>query len=313
MTLFETIIIAIVEGLTEFLPVSSTGHMIIAEGLMRMESTAFLKAFTVIIQFGAILSVVCLYWQRFFLPQSEMQQGKTWWQSLYPFYLKLLVGLLPAVAVGLLLKDFIDSNLESVRMVAVMLIVGGVFMLFCNRWFEGKTSIDTPLTYRRAFIIGLYQCIAALLPGTSRSMVSIVGGMQQKLTRKVAAEFSFFLAVPTMLGAAVKDLYDLVKHGEGNILLVDNHLTLLIVGSVVAFFTAFLSIKFFINHVVRYGFRAFGWYRIVVGIAILVLPYLGFELKLEQPATPQLQQPHSHTALPTPHSSCSQVNKAHVS
>lgn len=172
MTTLQALIIAIVEGLTEFLPVSSTGHMMIAEGLLGVEMTDFVKAFTVIIQFGAILSVVVLYWRRFFNPPTD-REGGTWWSRIWPFYLKLVVGVLPAVVVGVTLKKIIDQNLESVQMVAVMLVVGGVFMLFCDRLFN-HTSDETPLTYRRAFVIGLYQCIAALLPGTSRSMATIV-------------------------------------------------------------------------------------------------------------------------------------------
>lgn len=284
MSILETIIIAIVEGLTEFLPVSSTGHMIIAEGLLGMESTPFLKAFTVIIQFGAILSVVVLYWRRFFLP--ERRAGQSWWSAVGEFYLKLIVGVLPAVVVGLTLGDFIDENLESVTMTAVMLVVGGVFMLYCDRLFD-RGPKSAPLSYRRSFVIGLYQCIAALLPGTSRSMATIVGGMQQGLSRKVAAEFSFFLAVPTMLGATVKKTYDLLKHGSGNILTEGDNLFLLLLGCGVAFVVAIVAIKFFIGYVSRYGFRAFGWYRIIVGTAILLLPYAGIEMKLhDEPSTP---------------------------
>ena len=172
MTWIETIIVAIVEGLTEFLPVSSTGHMIIAQGLLGMESTPFVKAFTVIIQFGAILSVVCLYWQKFFYPETIKTHGYTWWQAIWRFYLKLIVGVLPAVVLGLSFNDFIESNLGNVTLVAVMLIIGGVFMLFCDKLFN-KGSVNTPLTYRRAFIIGLVQCIS-MIPGVSRSMATIV-------------------------------------------------------------------------------------------------------------------------------------------
>ncbi|RRD80777.1 undecaprenyl-diphosphate phosphatase [Alloprevotella sp. OH1205_COT-284] len=284
MTLFETIVIAIVEGLTEFLPVSSTGHMIITQGVLGMESTPFLKAFTVIIQFGAILSVVCLYWRKFFYPEVKSDKGQTWWGSIWRFYLKLIVGVLPAVVLGLAFNDFIESNLGNVPLVAVMLILGGVFMLFCDRIFN-RGSDDTPLTYKRAFVIGLIQCVS-MIPGVSRSLSTIVGGMAQKLTRRAAAEFSFFLAVPTMFGATVLETYKLVKHGDGNILMEGNNLTLLLVGCVVAFIVAILAIKFFIDYVARYGFRAFGWYRIVVGILILVLPFFGYELKMEDSAEP---------------------------
>lgn len=291
MTLFETIIIAIVEGLTEFLPVSSTGHMIITQGLLGMESTPFLKAFTVIIQFGAILAVVGLYWRRFFNPEIKSGEGHTWWGAMWRFYLKLVIGVLPAAVLGFAFNDFIESNLGNVQLVAVMLIIGGVFMLFCDQIFN-KGSEDTPLTYKRAFFIGLIQCIA-MIPGVSRSLSTIVGGMAQRLTRRAAAEFSFFLAVPTMFGATLLETVKLIKHGEGNILMEGDNLMLLIVGSVVALIVGLFAIKFFIDYVSRYGFKAFGWYRIVVGAVILILPYFGYELKMEdaQPA------PAEQTAL----------------
>lgn len=278
MTWLETIIVAIVEGLTEFLPVSSTGHMIIAQGLLGVESTDFVKAFTVIIQFGAILSVVCLYWRRFFYPETMQEKGYTWWQAIWRFYLRLVVGVLPAVVLGLTFNDFIESNLGNVTLVAVMLIVGGVFMLFCDRIFSGG-SPSTELTYRRAFVIGLVQCIS-MIPGVSRSMATIVGGMSQKLTRKAAAEFSFFLAVPTMFGATCLEGYKLISHGEGNVLLEGNNLSMLVLGSVVSFVVAIAAIKFFISYVTRYGFVAFGWYRIIAGAAILLLGLLGVDLKM---------------------------------
>ena len=279
MNWFEAIVLSIVEGLTEFLPVSSTGHMIITEGLFHMESTPFVKAFTVIIQFGAILSVVCLYWRRFFNPPVEVGKNTSWWGRIWPFYLKLIVGVLPAVVVGLKLGDFIDENLGSVNTVAAMLIIGGVFMLYCDKLFN-KGSEQTPLTYKRALMVGLYQCIAALLPGTSRSMATIVGGMQQKLTRKAAAEFSIFLAVPTMFGATCKKVYDLLKDGTGDALLQGNHLTLLLAGNVIAFLVAILAIKFFLNYVTKYGFKAFGWYRIIVGLLIFGMALCGYPLTM---------------------------------
>ena len=279
MNWFEAIVLSIVEGLTEFLPVSSTGHMIITEGLFHMESTPFVKAFTVIIQFGAILSVVCLYWRRFFNPPVEVGKNTSWWGRIWPFYLKLIVGVLPAVVVGLKLGDFIDENLGSVNTVAAMLIIGGVFMLYCDKLFN-KGSEQTPLTYKRALMVGLYQCIAALLPGTSRSMATIVGGMQQKLTRKAAAEFSFFLAVPTMFGATCKKVYDLLKDGTGDALLQGNHLTLLLAGNVIAFLGAILAIKVFLNYVTKYGFKAFGWYRIIVGLLIFGMALCGYPLTM---------------------------------
>ena len=278
MDYLQTSIIAIVEGLTEFLPVSSTGHMIIAQGLLGVESTPFVKAFTVIIQFGAILSVVCLYWRKFFYPETMQTKGYTWWQAIWRFYLRLIVGVLPAVVLGLSFNDFIESNLGNVTLVAVMLIVGGVFMLFCDRLFN-KGSEATPLTLRRALVIGFVQCIS-MIPGVSRSMATIVGGMSQRLTRKAAAEFSFFLAVPTMFGATCLETYKLIAHGEGNILLEGNNLTLLLLGSVVAYVVAIAAIKFFISYVTRYGFKAFGWYRIVAGALILLLMACGVDLAM---------------------------------
>ena len=279
MTWIESIIIAIVEGLTEFLPVSSTGHMIITQDLLGMESTPFLKAFTVIIQFGAILSVICLYWRKFFYPETMQSKGYTWWQAIWRFYLRLIVGVIPAVILGFTFNDFIESNLDNVMLVAVMLIVGGVFMLFCDRLFS-DSSETTPMTLKRAFIIGCFQCIS-MIPGISRSMATIVGGMAQKLTRKAAAEFSFFLAVPTMFGATCLELYKLMSHDGGNILTQGDNLSLLLTGCVVAFVVAILAIKFFINYVAKYGFVAFGWYRIIVGAAILIMAALGYELTLD--------------------------------
>ena len=277
MDLLETVIIAIVEGLTEFLPVSSTGHMIIAQSLLGVESTPFVKAFTVIIQFGAILSVICLYWKRFFYPNAE-SEGKSYWRSMYDFYARLVVGVLPAVVLGLAFNDFIESNLGNVQLVAWMLIIGGVFMLFCDKIFN-KGSEDTKLTYKRAFIIGLIQCIS-MIPGVSRSMSTIVGGMSQRLTRKAAAEFSFFLAVPTMLGATCLEMFKMINHGGGSLLTHGNNLETLIIGSVVAFVVAILAIKFFINYVTKYGFAAFGWYRIIVGLIIIICWLCGVEMKM---------------------------------
>ena len=277
MNTLETIIIAIVEGLTEFLPVSSTGHMIIAQSLLGVESTPFVKAFTVIIQFGAILSVICLYWKKFFYPTAE-RSGVSYWRAMFDFYARLVVGVLPAVVLGLAFNDFIESNLGNVTLVAVMLIIGGVFMLFCDRIFN-KGSVDTRLTYRRAFTVGLIQCIS-MIPGVSRSMATIVGGMSQRLTRKAAAEFSFFLAVPTMFGATCLETYKLISHGGGSLLTQGNNLETLLLGSAVAYVVAILAIKFFINYVTKYGFAAFGWYRIIVGIIIIACALCGIELKM---------------------------------
>lgn len=280
LTTLEAVIIAIVEGLTEFLPVSSTGHMIIAQNVLGVESTVFVKAFTFIIQFGAILSVVCLYWKRFFrLNRIPLPQGASALKRFlhkFDFYWKLLVAFIPAAVLGLLFSDMIDAMLESVTVVAVMLIVGGVFMLFCDKIFS-HGSEDTPLTEKRAFYIGLFQCIS-MIPGVSRSMATIVGGMAQKLTRKAAAEFSFFLAVPTMFAATVYKMYKLFSEGGSEIIM--NNLSALIVGNVVAFVVALLAIKFFISFVTKYGFKAFGWYRIIVGGIILVMLLMGHDLRM---------------------------------
>ena len=280
MSTWDTIIIAIVEGLTEFLPVSSTGHMIIAQNLLGVESTDFVKAFTFIIQFGAILSVVCLYWKRFFrlnhTPAPEGSSALRRFLHKYDFYWKLLVAFIPAAVLGLLFSDAIDAMLESVTVVAVMLIVGGVFMLFCDKLF-GNGSEKTELTEKRAFWIGVFQCIS-MIPGVSRSMATIVGGMAQKLTRKAAAEFSFFLAVPTMFAATVYKMGKLFMDG-GTELIAEN-MTPLIVGNVVAFVVALLAIKFFISYVTKYGFKLFGYYRIVVGGILLVLLSLGYDLQI---------------------------------
>lgn len=280
LNLLQTIVIAIVEGLTEFLPVSSTGHMIITQHILGVKSTDFVKAFTFIIQFGAILSVVCLYWKNFFQLNHALISDNT---SLlkrflhkYDFYWKLLVAFIPAAVLGLLFSDVIDEMLESVTVVAVMLIVGGIFMLFCDRIF-GNGDEKTVLTEKRAFLIGLFQCIS-MIPGVSRSMATIVGGMAQKLTRKKAAEFSFFLAVPTMFAATVYKMAKLFM--DGGIEIISANLTTLIVGNIVAFIVALLAIKFFISFVTKYGFVAFGWYRIVVGSAILIMSFLGYNLEL---------------------------------
>jgi undecaprenyl-diphosphatase len=258
MSWLETIIIAIVEGLTEFLPVSSTGHMMIAERILGVEPDAFVKAFTVIVQFGAILSVGVLYWKHFF-------------QSV-DFYWKLFIAFVPAAVLGFLFGDVIDHLLERVEVVAVTLIFGGVLMLFVDRLF-GKAS-DSAVTPRKALIIGLCQCVA-MIPGVSRSMATIVGGMSQKLTRKHAAEFSFFLAVPTMFSASSYKVWKLMADPISKQSLVDN-LDVLIVGNVVAFAVAVLSIKFFIDFIGKYGFKAFGYYRIVAGS--ILLGFLLFKL-----------------------------------
>ena len=271
LTIIQTIILAIVEGLTEFLPVSSTGHMIIAQNLMGIESTPFVKAFTVIIQFGAILSVIVLYYKRFFrLNHTPAPEGVSSVQKFlhkWDFYWKLFVAFIPAIVIGGLGNKIVDELLGSVTVVASMLVVGGIFMLFCDRIFN-KGNERTVMTEKKAFNIGLFQCIA-MIPGVSRSMATIVGGMSQKFTRKDAAEFSFFLAVPTMFAATVLDIFKLYKSGDASAI-TSNNIFILLLGSVIAFFVAMVAIKGFIDFLTKYGFKAFGVYRIIVGVFILI-------------------------------------------
>lgn len=281
MSIFEAVVVAIVEGLTEFLPVSSTGHMIITQNLLGVETTDFVKAFTVIIQFGAILSVVCLYWKRFFIlnkePMPEEATPMKLFLHKYDFYWKLFIAFIPAAILGVVFGDLIDSLLENVMVVAIMLVVGGIVMLFVDEIFN-KPSGDDAMTEKKAFMIGLAQCIA-MIPGVSRSMATIVGGMANKLTRKAAAEFSFFLAVPTMFAATGYSVLKLILK-EGGADIIVNNLSTLIIGNVVAFVVALLAIKFFISFVTKYGFKLFGWYRIVVGGIILALLLMGYPLEI---------------------------------
>ena len=281
MTWLETVIIAVVEGLTEFLPVSSTGHMIITQNLLGIQQgDPFVHAFTFIIQFGAILSVVCLYWKRFFqFDNTPVPEGSNVWQRLkhrFYFYWLLIVGVLPAVVIGLLAKKsgLLDWLLDSVEVVAVMLVVGGVFMLFCDKLLNKGTE-ENKVNEKRAFMIGLYQCIS-VIPGVSRSMATIVGGMAQGLTRKRAAEFSFFLAVPTMAGATLLDLLDLLK--EDTAWATSHNISMLLLGCGVAFIVALLAMKWFVSFLSKYGFKAFGIYRIVVGSIIIALLLTGHSL-----------------------------------
>ncbi len=272
MDIFQTIVIAIVEGLTEFLPVSSTGHMIITQNLLGVaQGDPFVHAFTFIIQFGAILSVVCLYWKRFFQMRNRAEVNEK-----LRFYGLLIVGVLPAVVIGLAAKKsgLLDWLLDSVTTVAVMLVVGGVFMLFVDKIFN-KGNDGNKVTWRRALMIGFWQCLS-VIPGTSRSMATIVGGMQQRLTRKNAAEFSFFLAVPTMAGATLLDLIDMF--GQPNDWATSGNVFLLILGCVIAFVVAILAMKWFVGFLTKYGFKAFGWYRIIVGGIILAMLLTGHSL-----------------------------------
>ena len=277
MTWFEAFIIAVVEGLTEFLPVSSTGHMVIAQAILGVKSDEFVKLFTVNIQFGAILSVLVLYWKRFL--------------KNLPFYYKLFVAFVPAAIFGFLLGDVIDAALESPLVVAIMLVLGGIVLLFVDKWFQATAkhndsvleNVDTLnqrereeaqiITYPKALIIGLFQCIA-LIPGVSRSAATIIGGMTQGLTRKNAAEFSFFLAVPTMAAASG---YKLLKAMDN---FPTDKINMLLFGNLVAFVVALLAIRFFINFLTRNGFKIFGYYRIIVGSIILLLMALGVNLSI---------------------------------
>lgn len=269
MNLIETIVLAVIEGITEYLPVSSTGHMIIASSFMRIATDDFTKLFTIVIQLGAILSVVVLYWKRFF-------------QS-FDFYLKLLVAFIPAVVLGLLLNDVIDSLLESPVTVAISLIIGGFILLKVDDWFKANEEFDaknptahTEISYMTALKIGFFQCLA-MIPGTSRSGASIVGGMTQKINRKTAAEFSFFLAVPTMLGATAKKSYDYYKAGFE---LSSDQINYLIIGNIVAFVVALLAIKSFIDYLSKKGFKIFGYYRIILGLALLIIHFFIYKLTI---------------------------------
>jgi undecaprenyl-diphosphatase len=263
MSIFEAIIIAIVEGLTEFLPISSTGHMIITTSIMGISADHFTKLFTIAIQFGTILSVVVLYWKKFF-------------QSI-DFYFKLIAGFIPAAVFGLLFSDAIDELLENIIVVAMMLMIGGIIFILIDKWIQKSESrTEDEVTYPRAFKIGLFQCIA-MIPGVSRSAATIIGGLTQKLSKKQAAEFSFFLAVPTMFAATLKKSYDYYQLG---ISLNSNDIQLLIIGNVVGFLVAIFAIKSFINYISNNGFKIFGYYRIVVGATILILYAFGVNISI---------------------------------
>lgn len=278
MTVLESIIIAIVEGLTEFLPVSSTGHMLLAQGLMGIKSTPFTKAFTVIIQFGAILSVVLYYWRRFLpfsikgisevVPREDGLSG-------IALYIRMLLAFIPAAVLGFLFEKHIDKLLGNLWVVVATLFVGGIVMIILDK----KLSNDKPaiLSPKKAVAIGFFQCLA-MIPGVSRSMATIFGGMSQGLTRAQAAEFSFFLAIPTMFGATAYKMLDLYLD-FGSTIFSDNWQVLLI-GSLVAFAVALAAIKYFIGFVSKYGFVAFGYYRIVLAIVFAALMLLGVPISI---------------------------------
>lgn len=257
MNIVEAIIIAIVEGITEYLPVSSTGHMIITSSLLGIHKDEFTKLYEVAIQLGAIMAVVALYWRKFF--------DFTKWQ----FYAKLVIAVIPALLLGKLFSDAIDAMLESPTTVAISLLAGGLILLFIDKFFTDHHIVEeNQISYRRAFMIGIWQCLA-MIPGVSRSAASIIGGMQQKLSRKLAAEFSFYLAVPTMCAATGYKLM------EGYKSFTLEHVQLLIIGNIVAFVVSILAIKFFIGFLQKHGFRLFGWYRIIAGIVLLILIWQG--------------------------------------
>jgi undecaprenyl-diphosphatase len=258
MTTFQSIVIAIVEGLTEFLPISSTAHMKITNSLMGMQPDAFTDMFEVVIQLAAILSVVTIYFKKFF-------QFKD-----FSFYTKLVVAVIPALIAGLLLKKYIDAALSNLWFIAFIMIGGGIFLLFIDKIFT-KNNMDNEenISYPKAFMIGCFQVLSVLLPGLSRSAATIIGGMSQKLTRRLAAEFSFFLAVPTMFAASAKSMLDVYKdHRE---VLVKENFTTLGIGAVISYILALLAIKFFIEYLQKHGFKIFGWYRIVAGAIVLIL------------------------------------------
>jgi undecaprenyl-diphosphatase len=257
MNIIQVIVLAIIEGLTEFLPVSSTGHMVITSSLMGISKDEFVKLFEIVIQLGAILAVVVLYFKRFVRSVD--------------FYIKLVIGVIPAVILGLLLKKHIDKLLESPLVVAIAFVVGGIILLFVDDWFnKPKVNDEKDISHITALKIGFFQCLA-MVPGVSRSAASIVGGMSQKLSRKAAAEFSFFLAVPTMFGATVKDLWDFHKANTLSSDQLHHDIKYLLIGSAIAFIVALFAIKSFITFLQTKGFKLFGYYRIVAGIAIIIL------------------------------------------
>lgn len=264
MDKIQAIIIAIIEGLTEYLPISSTAHMIFGREIMGIKEDDFFQIFAMCIQFGAILAVVSLYWKKFFNFSN------------YNFYLKLAIATIPALVLGTLLDDYIDEILEKPIPIAIMLILGGFVLLFVDNFFKNPTIFkEKEVSLKNAFIIGFWQCLA-MMPGTSRSAASIIGGMQQKMSRETAAEFSFFLAVPTMFAVTFYSLfvknYDTETNLKGFELLLQNSdkLFLFIIGNIIAYLVSIFAIKTFVNFVKKYGFKPWGYYRIVVGIFLLI-------------------------------------------
>lgn len=267
MNVIQAIVLAIVEGLTEFLPVSSTGHMALVSALMGIEQESFTKLFIETIQFGTILSVLVLYWKKFIDFKG------------FQFYIKLIIAFLPAAVFGVIFKKHIDALIGTPLFIACTLFFGGIILLFVDNWFKNPTIDDEKqASNKNALIIGLFQVLAVVLPGLSRSAATIIGGMQQKMTRKAAAEFSFFLAVPTLAGAFVKSLWDAFQ--ETPEILTQHNISLLVLGNVVGFIVAVIAIKAFISFLTRHGFRLFGYYRILVGITIILLILFGVNLSV---------------------------------
>jgi undecaprenyl-diphosphatase len=262
MSLIQAIIIAIIEGITEFLPISSTAHMKFANPLIGVQTSAFTDLYEIVIQLAAILAVVVLYYKRFF---DFKKLG---------FYFKLIIALIPAIIAGVLLKKHIDAMLGNIVFIAVVMIAGGIILLFIDKLFtRPQVHSQEEVTYKNAFVIGCYQVLSVLFPGLSRSAATIIGGLAQKLDRKTAAEFSFFLAVPTMIAASVKSLWD--AHKSNPEVFVKDNMSMLVIGSVVAFAVALLAVRFFITYLQRHGFRLFGYYRILTGALIIFLVWKG--------------------------------------
>ncbi|GET46245.1 undecaprenyl-diphosphate phosphatase [Capnocytophaga felis] len=265
MNTIEAIIIAIIEGLTEYLPISSTAHMGFTASLLGIEESEFLKMFQVSIQFGAILSVVVLYWRKFF-DFSNLN-----------FYIKLICAVIPALILGKLFDDKIEAVLGNQIAISIVLIVGGIILLFADNWFKNpKITNEKEISIKKSVIIGFWQCLA-MMPGTSRSAASIIGGMTQGLSRKAAAEFSFFLAVPTMLAVTVYSIFlkdwgigTVKQKGYEMILSSEQNILIFIIGNVVAFIVAMIAVKSFIHLLTKYGFKIWGYYRIIIGIILLI-------------------------------------------
>ena len=268
MTAIQAIIIAIVEGITEFLPISSTGHMALTSAILGIEKSPFTKLFIENIQFGAIISVIILYWRKFL---DFKKPG---------FYIKLFIAFIPAAIVGLLLKKHIDRVLETPLFIAIIMFAGGFLLLFVDDWFKATTiGREEDITYKNSFIIGIFQLLSIVFPGFSRSAATIIGGMQQKLTRKTAAEFSFFLAVPTLAGAFAKSLWDTWR--ENPEVLVSHNIQLLILGNLIGFLVALVAIRSFITYLTKHGFRAFGYYRIAIGLILIIILITGHSLTIQ--------------------------------